>query len=105
MQAELERDLLIRPSPVDQGDGGLERFEVQKVEGVLQCIEESGDRGAVDVGLAVSLGLKFRTRPIDLDSVKSADAENQLVDTQPDIDRATLVEFFAQPLERLLLLP
>jgi len=27
------------------------------------------------------------------------------VDTQPDIDGATLVEFFAQPLESLLFLP
>ena len=47
---------------------------------------------------------KCRPRPIGLGSVKSADAENQLADTQPDIDRATLVEFFAQPLKRLLLL-
>jgi len=45
MQAELERDLLIRPSPVDQGDGGLERLEIQKVERVLQTIEARSMRG------------------------------------------------------------
>jgi hypothetical protein len=60
---------------------------------------------SVAVALEMVFLLIFRTRPISLDSVKSADAENQLVDTQPDIDDATLVEFFAQPLESLLLLP
>ena len=70
MQAELERDLLIRPSPVDERDSGLECLEIQKVEGVLQCIEEPGDRGAVYVGLAVSLGLQ-------LDSLGFGQAESR----------------------------
>ena len=64
VQAELKRNLLIRPQSVEQRDRRVECLEVEVADGVFQASEEARQRLAVDMGLVGERYLALDRLPV-----------------------------------------